>query len=188
MAIINKIKGNIELGTMADVDELEKLYDDVNDYFQTGFNYPGWLKGIYPVRETAIAGIADGNLFTLKIGNRIAGSVILNHKPEEAYNQVTWGIEAQYNEIMVIHTLVVHPDFMKQGVAQRLVDFAKDYAVQQHAKAIRLDVSVHNAPAISLYEKSGYRHVGTVDLGLGYEHLIWFKLYELIVASYSSIT
>jgi len=175
------IKGNIEMGTMAEADALEKLYDDLNDYFQSGFNYPGWLKGVYPVRETAIAGIADGSLFTLKIRNRIAGSVILNHKPEEAYNQVTWGVEAQDNEIIVIHTLVVHPDFMKQGVAQSLIGFAKDYAAQQSSKAIRLDVSIHNTPAISLYEKSGYRHVGTVDLGLGYEHLIWFKLYELII-------
>ena len=89
------IKGNIEMGTMAEADALEKLYDDLNDYFQSGFNYPGWLKGVYPVRETAIAGIADGSLFTLKIRNRIAGSVILNHKPEEAYNQVKWGVEAQ---------------------------------------------------------------------------------------------
>jgi len=175
------IKGNIEMGTMAEADALEKLYDDLNDYFQSGFNYPGWLKGVYPVRETAIAGIADGSLFTLKIRNRIAGSVILNHKPEEAYNQVKWGVEAQDNKIIVIHTLVVHPDFMKQGVAQSLIGFAKDYAAQQNSKAIRLDVSIHNTPAISLYEKSGYRHVGTVDLGLGYEHLIWFKLYELII-------
>ena len=76
---------------------------------------------------------------------------------------------------------------MKQGVAQRLIDFAKDYAVQQKSKAIRLDVSIHNTPAISLYEKSGYRHVGTVDLSLGYEHLIWFKLYELIFMKLQSI-
>jgi len=37
MDINNGIKDNIELGTMREVDELEKLYDDLNDYFQSGF-------------------------------------------------------------------------------------------------------------------------------------------------------
>ncbi len=46
-------------------------------------------------------------------------------------------------------------------------------------KIIRLDVAIQNIPSITLYEKSGYRYVETVDFGLGYEHLVWFKLYEL---------
>ncbi len=177
----NSTNYKIEVGTMNDVLELEKLYDDLNDYFLNGFNYPGWLKGVYPIRETAETGIKEENLFALKINNIIAGSIILNHKPEEAYKQVSWGVEAENNEIIVVHTLAVHPDFLKQGIANKLMDFAKEYAIQKNAKAIRLDVSIHNTPAIALYEKLSYKYIGTVDLGLGYEHLVWFKLYELIL-------
>ena len=36
----------IESGTPADIDELEKLYDDLNDYLSATTNYPGWIKGI----------------------------------------------------------------------------------------------------------------------------------------------
>ena len=36
----------IELGTSADIDELERLYDELNDYLATTVNYPGWIKGI----------------------------------------------------------------------------------------------------------------------------------------------
>lgn len=171
----------IEIGTIDDINALEEIYNDLNDYLHLGINYPGWLKGVYPVRETAETGIKEGNLFTLRIGNRIAGSIILNHKQEEAYHQVTWEVGADDSQIIVIHTLVVHPDFMKQGISQRLMDFSRDYALQKDAKCIRLDVAIQNAPAISLYEKCGYHYIGTVDLGLGYEHLKWFKLYELIL-------
>jgi RimJ/RimL family protein N-acetyltransferase len=61
------------------------------------------------------------------------------------------------------------------------MDFAETYAIEQKMKTIRLDVSIRNAPAISLYEKCGYHYVGTVDLGLNIPGLVWFKLYELIL-------
>jgi len=171
----------IEKGTSADIDELEILYDNLNDYLDKNINYPGWLKGIYPVRETAVQGIAEDSLFVLRIDNTIAGSIILNNTPESAYNQVRWGIDADYDNILVIRTLVVNPLFLKKGIASHLMNYAKEYAQSKNMKALRLDVSVNNTPAIALYRKLGYRETGTVDLGLNYQHLIWFKLFELLL-------
>ncbi len=171
----------IERGTINDIDELEILYDELNDYLESTINYPGWIKGIYPIRKHAEKGIREQNIFVLKIGNTIAGSVILSHEPEEAYKQGRWGIETDYENIIVVHTFVVHPKFMKKGVGSALMNFARSYSVMTKMKTIRLDVSIHNTPAIALYEKQGYQYVGTVDLGLNYPHLKWFKLYELIL-------
>lgn len=171
----------IEKGTINDIDELENLYDNLNDYLKLGTNYPGWAKGRYPIRETAVSGIQNNNLFVFKMNNKIAGSIILNHEPETAYAQVIWGIEADYKDIIVIHTLVVPPKYMKNGVGKKLMDFAKIYSIEQEIKTIRLDVSIHNTPAISLYEKCGCKYVGTVDLGLNIPELVWFKLYEIVL-------
>ncbi len=171
----------IEKGTTKDVDELEILYDALNDHFSRAVNYPGWIKGIYPVRETAEDAINEGSLFVLRIDRLIAGSVVLNHTPEAAYEGANWSVEAGDREVVVIRTLVTHPRFMRQGVAWRLMAFAEEYAVSLSAKTIRLDVSVDNLPAIELYERSGYGYVGTVDLGLPYGHLKWFRLYEMIL-------
>ena len=171
----------IEAGKQRDIDALEKLYNDLNDYLAQGTNYPGWAKDIYPIRREAEIGVSEGNLFILKIDDKIAGSVVLNHEQGEVYNQVTWGVEAGPHEVILINTLVVHPDFWGRGVATKLMDFAKDYAIQHRAKAIRLDVAIQNTPAIALYEKCGYTYIGTIDLGLPYAHLKWFKLYELVL-------
>lgn len=171
----------IEEGTRYDIDELEALYDNLNDYLEANVNYPGWIKGIYPVRETAIAGVEANNLFVIKIDGVIAGSVILNHESEIAYNEVVWGIGDDYKNIIVIHTLVVNPRFMQKRVAWELMQFAEQYSIAQKIKSIRLDVSIHNIPAIALYERLGYKYIATVDLGLNYDHLKWFKLYEKLL-------
>lgn len=171
----------IEQGSIHHLDELESLYDGLNDYLSATVNYPGWIKDVYPVRETARQGIEEESLFVARENGVIAGSVILNHEPEEAYELASWLVEADYKDILVIRTLVVHPLFLKRQVGTSLMKFAEEYAVGRQMRSIRLDVSVNNVPGISLYKKLGYRYVGTVDLGLPYEHLKWFQLYELVL-------
>lgn len=172
----------VRKATRKDTDELEKLYDDLNDYMASTVNYPGWLKGIYPIRETAAEGIAQGSLFVAEDNGRIIGSIILNHIPEKAYDQVKWLIDADdYNQIFVVRTLVVHPAYLRKQVGSTLMHFAVYHAMRSHIKSIRLDVSTGNTPAIDLYRKLGYQFIGTVDLGLPYEHLKWFELYEKVL-------
>ena len=171
----------IESGPPADIDELEELYDNLNDYLSATTNYPGWIKGIYPVRENAVAGIEDNTLFVLRCNGKIAGSIILDHHPDEAYNSVSWKVDVDYSSIFVIRTFVVHPSFLKMGVGRALMDYSFEQAQQSGIKSIRLDVYENNLPAISLYEKCGFEYIDTVDLGLGNYGLNWFKLYEKVV-------
>ena len=56
----------IESGTTADIDELEKLYDDLNDYLSATTNYPGWIKVINPIHEDAVVGIDNNSLFVVR--------------------------------------------------------------------------------------------------------------------------
>ncbi|GFZ31731.1 N-acetyltransferase [Clostridium zeae] len=170
----------IEKATIDDINELEELYNNLNEHLEITINYPGWKKGLYPVRETAANGIRENNLFVLKIDGKIAGSIILNHLQEAAYRGVTWGIEVKDEEVIVIHTFAVNPKYMKNGVGHKLIDFSKEFCLKNGFKTIRLDVTIKNTPAMTLYEKSGFKYVDTVDLGLNIPDLKWFKLYEII--------
>ncbi|MEL7655425.1 MAG: GNAT family N-acetyltransferase, partial [Bacillota bacterium] len=153
----------IEKGLESDIEELALLYDDLNDYLARSENYPGWRKGIYPTRENAIEGIANGDLYVARASGKIAGSIILNHEPVPAYHEVNWGIDADYSEIFVVHTFAVHPAYLKKGIGSNLIEFAVQHSIKKHIKSIRLDVYEHNLPAIRLYEKNGFTYVGTVD-------------------------
>lgn len=172
-------KYDISLGTEKDLEELGELYNLLNDYLKDTVNYPGWIKGIYPTRETAHDGIKAKSLFVMKLQNKIVASVILNHISEDAYSQGQWNNFIDYEKIIVVRTFVVHPSHLKKSLGKKMMNFIKEYSINIQMKIIRLDVSENNLPAVSLYEKSGYTYKGTVDFGLPYEHLKWFKLYEL---------
>lgn len=171
----------IELGKTSDIDELEQLYNDLNDYLAEGINYPGWIKGIYPVRQNAIDGIDNGNLYVAKHNGKIVGSIILSHKPEPPYLKAKWGLKSDYSDVFVVYTFVVHPNFLKCGVGKALMDFSVEHSIKSQVRSIRLDVYEKNIPAIKLYEKCGFKYIDTVDLGLGNYGLDWFKLYEKLL-------
>lgn len=171
----------IEKGRMEDLDELEKLYNELNDALAAGINYPGWLRGIYPVRENAEEGLEEECLYVARCDGKIAGTIILSHKPEEGYHTVTWKSEDDYGRIAVVHTLAVHPEFRGWGIGKALMDFSVRHCREAGLKSIRLDVYEKNEPAIGLYESSGFEYIATVDLGYGEYGLDWFKLYERLL-------
>jgi len=170
-----------EKGRAQDIDEIGLLYDDLCDYLTEHVNYPGWIKGFYPIRDTAADGVNTGTLFVAKYNEKIVGTVILNAVPETGYESANWAISTDYSDVFVVHTLAVHPDYLKYGVGRFLLESSIDYAKEHGFKALRLDVNDKNEPAIRLYEALGFQHVGTVDLGYGKYGLHWFKLYELVL-------
>lgn len=171
----------IRKGTLEDIDEVATLYDELNDYLNSHINYPGWKKGIYPIRENAVQGIIENNLFVAVEKGRIVGTVILRHQPEEGYSLANWHSNLEYNDIFVVYTFAVHPCFMRQGIGKKIMKFILDYAVHMNMKAIRLDVYEKNIPAIRLYESLGFQYIDTVDLGYGMYGLNWYKLYQYLL-------
>lgn len=171
----------IRLGVETDIDELEQLYNSLNDHLAATTNYPGWKKGIYPVRKDAEAGIREGCLYVAIFGNKIVGSVILRHEPEPAYLTVKWLRDLDYDEVFVIYTFTVHPDYLGKGIGREILSFISKLGSQSNMKSLRLDVYENNLPAIRLYEKCGFHYIDTVDLGLGEYNLHWFKLFEKLL-------
>lgn len=60
-----------------------------------------------------------------------------------------------------ITTLSVHPEQRKKGVAQTLIFSLIDDCYKNKIKYITLEVRESNVPAISLYEKNGFKSIGT---------------------------
>ena len=83
-------------------------------------------------------------------------SVILDTNQPPEYRNITWGIDAKHNEVLVIHTLCVHPECAGAGVGSAIVEFAKEIAKQKACLAIRLNTTSRNSLAIRLYEKNDF--------------------------------
>lgn len=168
-------------GIPADLDSLARLYDDLNDHLAASTNYPGWIKGVYPIREDAADGIDAGCLFVAMAEGKITGSIILRRSQEAAYAAGGWQAPLDDSDVLVIHTFVVAPEYLRHGVGRKMLAFAAQYAMEVNCKALRLDVYEKNLPAIALYEKCGYQYAGTVSLGLEQHGLDWFRLYEKLL-------
>ena len=64
-------------------------------------------------------------------------------------------------DFLHITTLSVHPDYRKKGVAQNLIFTIVDDCYKNKIKYITLEVRESNIAAISLYEKNGFKSIGT---------------------------
>lgn len=169
---------SVTRGTEQDVNDLESLYNDLNDYLAEGINFPGWLKDIYPTRQDAVEGVVENVLYVAKIDGEIVGTLVLKSSFPEAYKDGKWNVDANDDEVLVIYTFAVHPNHLNKGIGKRLIEFATEYGKKNNYKALRLDVYENNKPAISLYEKEGFKYTNTVDLGFAKYGLDWFKLFE----------
>ena len=176
-----KKDSQIRKAAEADLDQIEKLYEDICDHLETHTNYPKWKKGNYPARCDAEKGVMANALYIALLGDKTVGSVILKHEPEEGYRNVKWLTEDDYSRIYVIYTLAVHPGFLNCGVGTELLMFAEQTAREERCMSIRLDVVKGNLPAERLYQKCGYQLVGTVSLGYEEYGIPWYNLYEKLL-------
>ena len=171
----------IRKATMEDIDEIECLYNTLNDYLAEHENGPKWKKGVYPLREHAEEALGEGTLYVAVIDEKIAGTVVFSRDQGEVYRDINWQIEFDV-PVFVICKLAVHPNYLRCGVAQSLLNYATALGAQSGIKAIRLDTYEGNIPAAKLYERCGFKYMGMIDLGLEEVYgLKWYRVYEKLV-------
>lgn len=66
--------------------------------------------------------------------------------------------------------LYVHPEHQRQGIGRALLEAIRDWAHQQQARRLRLQVNRGNAQAIAMYQHYGFRIVDSrvFDIGNGF--------------------
>ena len=140
----------------------------------------GWLLGIYPVENTALSALKNGELFVYvdNLTGRIRGSCILNKKQSSAYTLGSWRYPAADDEVMVLHTITVDPEYAGKGVGDALMDFYEEYAKKSGCSVLRFNANINNTPARKLYEKHGCIEAGTIRKDLNGLPEAVYVLYE----------
>ena len=62
-------------------------------------------------------------------------------------------------EVQILN-VAVHPDWRRKGIGRGLVEVVLDEAREEGASRVTLEVRRYNHPAITLYERLGFRRVG----------------------------
>ena len=112
-----------------DLDAIEKIYDNIHAAEESGRVKIGWISGIYPVRATAEEAIRRRDMFVFEENGQILAAAIINKTQVDVYKGANWSFEAGDDEVCVLHTLVVDPNFSGRGVGSRFVEFYEKYAL-----------------------------------------------------------
>ena len=146
----------IRKACFADIDSIVKIYDHILSQEEQGRARVGWLRGVYPTRDTAMTALEAGDLFVLELEGRVAAAGRINREQVDVYAQCPWKYPAPPEQVMVLHTLVVEPALSGRGLATRFVQFYEDYAREQGCPFLRMDTNARNAAARRLYKGLGY--------------------------------
>lgn len=149
--------------TVGDLDRIAAIYSHILDLEEAGKATTGWVRNIYPSRETALEGINAGEMFVLEDESTIVAAARINQKQVPEYANASWEhTEAPDDKVMVLHTLVVDPTLSGKGYGSSFVRFYEDYAKEHGCPYLRMDTNERNASARRLYAHLGYREAGIV--------------------------
>lgn len=143
---------------------------------------PEGNKGGFPPEEMVVASIKKRDLWIGEEEDCIAAAYIMNHQADASYRTIKWQIDADQDEVVILHALRIAPSYTGKGYAKKLVLHAVERAKERGQKAIRLDCIEGDDPAHNLYLSCGFQYMGTVGIlyeDIGVERN--FLLFELVI-------
>lgn len=131
----------------------------------------------YPSNEVLLNDINLNQLWKLVENNLIIGLIVLTEVEDKEYKSVKWLTENENN--LYVHRLAIHPNFQGKGFAQKLMNFAENYAIENIYNSIRLDTFSQNKRNLQFYEKQDYKRLESIYFPKQSEHP--FYCYEKVL-------
>ena len=150
----------IRKATMADLDSVLSLYEEMHDAQEAGLIRTNWVRGVYPSRTTALAALERDDLFVTEEGGRIIASGIINQAQLGIYAGAAWEHPMPAEQVCVLHTMMISPSEFGKGHAAAFLAFYEQYALEHGCPELRIDTSEINTPARAMYRKHGYKEIG----------------------------
>lgn len=156
----------IRKAALADIDAITSIYDHIHTAEESGEAAVGWIRGVYPERETALAALARGDLFVqtdeVRGESVVVGTAILNQEQVDVYEGASWKYDVPADRVMVLHTLVIDPFVKGRGYGREFAEYYEQYALEKGCHYLRIDTNAKNTAARAFYKKLGYEEIDIV--------------------------
>lgn len=123
----------------------------------------------YPDRAILTEDIGKRDMLLLRRDGRLEAAAVVSREQDELYADGNWSD----GDFAVLHRLCVKPSLQNRGVGRRVVQEIERMLAQRGVDYLRLDAFEQNPAALGLYERLGYKRVGSMDARKGR-----FGLYE----------
>ena len=171
---------NLRKATIEESEEILKFYQNViNSTKGTEFK-TRWSER-YPNLEYIETGIENQEFYVYIENDGILACLSLNNRFEPEYENVNWMINAEPDELIIIHAFAVNSDLAGKGIGKEIFNQIKENALITNKKTIRIDIIDGNIGAKKVFEKLGFEYVDTAEIfhiAVGWEK---FHLYEYIL-------
>ena len=94
--LIRKATGN-------DLSAIETIYNKIHDAEAAGLQTTGWIRGVYPVRQTTEAALQRDDLYVLEENGQVLGAAIINQAQVDVYKQGRWMRSVPDCAVCVLH-------------------------------------------------------------------------------------
>lgn len=155
--------GMIRLATERDIESITKIYDEIHTQEEAGILTIGWIRGVYPTRETVVEAVRLEEMYVCEDKQGVVAAAKINKKQEVGYRKVNWEIKAETEKVLVIHTLVVRPASSGKGYAKSFIDFYNEMAKKKGCTVLRLDTNEKNLRARRMYGALGFKESGIIS-------------------------
>lgn len=150
----------IRRATAADIDTICTIYEHIHAEQERKAVNTGWIRDVYPTRETATAALQRGDLFIEEVDGKAVGTAVINQLQVDIYKDAAWEYDVSDEQVMVLHTLVIDPYVKGRGLGRAFVAYYERYAKEQGCGYLRMDTNERNTNARSFYKKLGYHERG----------------------------
>lgn len=114
----------------------------------------------YPQEKDFMSDIQEGDLYVSEKDGRIVAVICVNKIEPAEYNGLDW---SKGKDSMVIHRMAVDPEYRRNGVGRKLMNFAEDLAMKSNINYLKTDTNSINEKMNALFVKCDYNFVGEMS-------------------------
>ncbi len=149
--------GELSPATLDDVATIRVILQEASDYKMSRGDD---LWGETPFTDEEVAGMVQtGNMFVSKIEGATVASVLLTKNDERMWGDGEGGDDSA----VYVHKLCVSNASRGQGVGNKVMELAEDYARATGKTRLRLDCPYDNRPLCEYYERLGFGEIRRYD-------------------------
>ena len=146
--------------TENDIQSITELYNRVLDCENAGHTSIGWVRGVYPTRNTVCDAVKNDSMYILKHNGKIVAAAKIDKVQMPVYSEIDWAYKAPDDKVLVMHTLAVEPNLKGRGFGSEFVRFYHSLAKKLCCTVLRIDTNATNKAAFGLYLKLGFKEAG----------------------------
>ena len=102
--------------------------------------------------------VAENRQYKILLNGEIAAIFAVTFNDPEI-----WG-EKDNQPSLYIHRIVTHPEFRGFGAVNAIIDWAKEYAINNKLQFVRMDTWADNEKLLAHYTGCGFDHVGSIKI------------------------